>query len=175
MERTISTERIILREYSPSTGRRIFESLPDNEIMHYFGLKTEQELHLEKERYRQGLEMFGLSFRYFYLLEKESRQVMGWCGFHRWYTRHDRGELGYVLQDDVYKGKGYMKEALPVIIEYGFNEMLLHRIEAFVSYDNIPSLKLLKHFGFIEEGNLREHYLTNGRHEDSLIYSLLKK
>ena len=67
-----------------------------------------------------------------------------------------------------------MKEAMPEVINYGFEKMGLHRIEAMVGKDNEPSLKLLHAHGFVQEGLLREHYLIDGRYEDSLVFSLLR-
>jgi ribosomal-protein-alanine N-acetyltransferase len=66
-----------------------------------------------------------------------------------------------------------MKEALKPIIDYGFNQMKLNRIEALIAPNNIPSLKLIKHFNFKEEGLLKNHYLKDGVYEDSLFFGLL--
>lgn len=63
---------------------------------------------MHKERYAHGLTMFGISFCCFQLILKDSNKVIGWCGYHKWYTRHSRGELGYVLVAEESKGKGYM-------------------------------------------------------------------
>ena len=115
----------------------------------------------------------GKSFLYFHLLEKHTNSVIGWCGYHTWFTQHRRAEIGYVLNDDSNKGKGYMKEALPAVLKYGFEKMDLHRIEALVAPGNIPSLKLLQHTGFTHEGLLRQHYMKNSLLEDSAIFSLL--
>ena len=99
---------------------------------------------------------------------------MGWCGYHKWYTRHNRAELGYMLNREEFKQQGYMKESLPFVIKYGFNKMNLHRIEAMIEPGNIPSLRLVKSVGFKEEGLLREHYNKNDMMEDSLMFGLLK-
>ena len=66
-----------------------------------------------------------------------------------------------------------MTEALTPIIAYGFSEMQLHRIEAFVGPNNSPSLNLMRKFGFTQEGQLRQHYLKDGKFEDSVVFSLL--
>ena len=97
------------------------------------------------------------------------------CGFHTWAMEHYRAELGYSIHIETEKKKGYMKEALKPIIEYGFNKMNLHRIEAFVGPDNTASISLVKRLGFTQEGHLREHYLKDGVFEDSIVFSLLEK
>ena len=68
-----------------------------------------------------------------------------------------------------------MKEALPFVLQYGFEEMELKRIEALVGPNNEASLRLIRSMGFVQEGLLREHYFTNGRFEDSLFFSLLQR
>lgn len=70
--------------------------------------------------------------------------------------------------------QGFMKEALPPIIHYGFTQMLLHRIEALVGGENIASLKLIQQNGFVKEGVLREHWKINDIMDDSWMFSLLK-
>ena len=67
-----------------------------------------------------------------------------------------------------------MSEAMEAILAYGFNDMNLNRIEAFVGKNNVASLRTLKKFNFEEEGVLREHYINKSDPEDSLVFSLLK-
>jgi len=82
--------------------------------------------------------------------------------------------LGYALFNDANKGKGFMTEAVKEIIAYGFESMNLHRIEAYVAPDNIPSLNLMSKFSFTKEGLLREHYFYNEKYDDSIVFSLLR-
>ena len=106
---------------------------------------------------------------------KKSGNNIGWCGYHLWYTEHQRAEIGYVMEDNNFRGKGLMTEAMRLIISYGFKEMNLNRIEALIEPNNTPSLKLAENFQFVKEGHMRDHYIKNGIAEDSLIYALLKK
>jgi [ribosomal protein S5]-alanine N-acetyltransferase len=170
---SLETERLLLRELNPWNYIRVMGSYNDEKLKKFFGYTSTEELDGEKTRYREGMTMAGKSFLYFHLIEKNTKTVMGWCGYHSWFTSHYRAEIGYVLHNDKFKAKGYMKEALEPVIRYGFENMELHRIEALVSPDNIPSLKLISHFGFSREGLLREHYMRNNILEDSLIFSLL--
>ena len=171
----IITPRLILRPLTPETYDQVFTSYSEEEQKLFFGCKTDEELAEERKKYDQGLRMYRKSLLMFHLIEKETEKVIGWCGYHTWYLPHNRAEIGYVLTDETSKRKGYMKEALPYVIEYGFEQMNLHRIEAMVGPDNPPSLRLLRSFGFVEEGILREHYFVNGKFDYSLVFSLLKK
>ncbi len=171
---TIDTGRLILRQYDEAVLNHIHETMSDQQIMDFMGITTPEELQLEKERYRRGMSTQATSFYMFHVIHKETSAVMGWCGYHTWNLKHDRAELGYTLNSDEFKRKGFMTEALLPVLDYGFHTMNLHRIEALIAPYNTPSLRLLQKHNFKKEGVLREHYKVNGVNEDSIMYSLLK-
>jgi ribosomal-protein-alanine N-acetyltransferase len=100
-------------------------------------------------------------------------KLLGRCAYHNYMAMHKRSEIGYNMQKDEYKNKGYMKEALKPILIYGFEQMRLNRVEAFIGPDNKPSRKLVESYGFVIEGQLREHFCYDGELQDSVAYSLL--
>jgi len=170
----IETERLLLRELNPEIMEQVFTSFEDDEIVSFLGLTTENELETEKNNFAQGLTSYRSSFKAFLLVEKASGRIIGRAGFHTWAKQHSRAELGYHISNDADKNKGYMKEALAAIIDFGFTNMRLNRIEALLSKENTPSLRLVQGFGFTEEGLLRSHYFKNNRMEDSAVFSLLQ-
>lgn len=171
---TIETERLILQKLDPETMNRIFEIKNDDEIKKTLGLTTDQDFAYQKKIHQKGYESYNRSMLNFQIVEKESSQIIGNCGFHTWNPQHHRAEIGYALNADEFKNKGFMKETLEKVIEFGFQDMNLNRIEALIGENNAPSRKLLDHFGFIYEGILRGHYLVDETFEDSLQFSLLK-
>jgi ribosomal-protein-alanine N-acetyltransferase len=124
--------------------------------------------------FEQGMEAYRVTTFYFLLIDKASSKVLGECGFHSWNRPHQKAELFYSLRNETNKRKGYMSEALETILKYAFTALGLHRVAAFTSPSNDASIAVLGHFGFSKEGTLREDYLVNGIHEDSICYSLLK-
>ncbi|OIQ22083.1 MAG: N-acetyltransferase [Flavobacterium sp. MedPE-SWcel] len=172
----LTTDRLKLRIVTADTYNYIFENFNDNKIKNFLGLESDEALKEEKEKYTKGVTTYNRSFVHFYIIEPDTNKVIGWSGYHTWYTDHNRAEIGYSLFDDTHKRKGYMSELLPVLLQYGFETMKLYRIEAFVGKDNSPSKRLMDKFNFIKEGHLREHYCnkSTGIMEDSLVYSLLQ-
>jgi [ribosomal protein S5]-alanine N-acetyltransferase len=71
--------------------------------------------------------------------------------------------------------KGIMKEALLAAIDFGFNQMKLHSIEAHINPDNVASGILLEKTGFVREAYFKEDFFFRGKFSDSAIYSLLNK
>ncbi len=170
----VETPRLRLRLITPEVYRHVFTQLTEPEQDAFFGFGEAAQMQRERERFKAGTEMFEKSFLFAVMLDRETEKVIGWCGYHTWYVRHARAELGYTTYDPSHRNKGLMSEALEAMIRYGFTRMLLHRIEAFIGKDNEPSLRLMARFNFQPEGCLREHYFTDNRYEDSLVYSLLR-
>lgn len=85
-----------------------------------------------------------------------------------------KGMVGYSLDKD-YNGKGYMTEALPLILDFAFNELKLHRIEAEVMPQNFASIKLLIKAGFHKEGISKKNVKINGRWEDHQVLAILNE
>ena len=71
--------------------------------------------------------------------------------------------------------KGIMKEAIHAVVDYGFNILGFHSIEALLSPENIASSMVLERTGFVKEGHLKESFHFNGKFGDTAIYSRLNK
>ncbi len=170
----VETERLLLKEITPGILDEVFNTLTDSEIIAFLGLNSKEELATEKYKWQGGYTTCRTSMKQFLLCLKGSGKIIGKGGFHNWYAEHSRAEVGYALTDETAKNKGYMKEALKAMITYGFEQMRLNRIEAYVGSANEPSLRLMKAYGFTKEGVLRSHFYKNGKLEDSVCFSLLK-
>lgn len=169
----LETPRLLLKKMTPLEYIQLMDNYTDEEIAKFLDFTPELVLR-ERARREHGVSSYQCTFLYFIVVDKQTNKTIGSCGYYRYYPEHERAELGYVLTDQSFRQKGLMKESIPVIIDYGFNKMKLHRIEAMVGPENIPSLRIMELFGFTKEGHLREDYLTNGKHEDSVVFSLLK-
>lgn len=79
------------------------------------------------------------------------------------------GIVGYSI-DKEYQGRGYMQEALKLVLKYSEEELELHRLEASVLIDNDKSKSVLMKCGFKEIG-LNERYLfINGSWRDHITF-----
>lgn len=80
--------------------------------------------------------------------------------------------IGYSLDKD-YEDKGFMKEAVKLVIRYAFNEMGLHRIEASTLLDNVKSQRVLLANGFKELGINKDYLLINGGWRDHKTFYII--
>ena len=85
---------------------------------------------------------------------------------------HKQAAIGWALGVD-YRGQGYATKAAAALINYGFQELGLHRIEASTSRDNTASWKLMERLGMRREALLREAAISEGKWVDTYIYGLL--
>jgi ribosomal-protein-alanine N-acetyltransferase len=79
--------------------------------------------------------------------------------------------LGYGLAENR-QGRGIMREALQLAIQYGFKDLNLHRIQANYMPHNRRSGGLLRRLGFTVEGYARDYLYLNGAWEDHVLTSL---
>lgn len=166
----LKTERLELKEVTPESYNYMLTHFTDDELKAKFDF-DDKGLQLAKDCFAKGMTNYHMTFKYF-LLQKDNRTI-GTCGFYRWYQEHNRAEIGYVMSNERYRKQGLMIEAAKRIMRYGFEEMNVHRLEAFASPHNKPSIQILEQLGLKYEGLMREHFLRDGTYEPSACYSML--
>lgn len=79
--------------------------------------------------------------------------------------------LGYRIFNG-YWGQGYAKEAVQAIIDIGFRDLKLHRIEAGIEPNNQRSLKLAKSLKMRREGVKKRALFFRNKWVDLIMYTL---
>ena len=171
----LETERLVLRQLTADDSESWFQNLSDDEITGLIGMDPLQTLEeLEEiidsfmDRFKEGA---GLAWA---ITLKESNEFIGTCSFENINKENRIGEIGYDMLRE-YWGHGFMTEALRAIIDYGFGQLRLNRIEANTDPTNTASRNLLERLGFIEEGTFRESASFTGEFGDDIHYSLLRR
>ena len=108
----------------------------------------------------------------FYIFEKNNPfQIIGTFAFHDiQFAHYLYARVGYKVDKD-YRRRGYAKEAIGKGIEIMFDEVGLHRIEAFVMPENRPSICLLESLGFNREGLITDKVMLNGKWRHHYLYA----
>jgi ribosomal-protein-alanine N-acetyltransferase len=172
----LKTPRLLLRQVASNDAEAILALRSNDEVMKYIPrpyLKTKEDalelIAMFDDKIENGI---GINWG-IYLLD-EPEKLLGIIGHYRIKPEHYRAETGYMIFPE-YKGKGIVSEALKKVIEYGFNEMKLHSIEAILDPENKGSEKVLLKNGFVKEAHLIENEFYEGRFLDTMIYSILNK
>ena len=72
-----------------------------------------------------------------------------------------------------YQQRGYMTEALRLVLHHAFETLRLHRVEANIQPENAPSIALVRRAGFAREGFSRRYLKIAGRWRDHERWALL--
>ena len=82
------------------------------------------------------------------------------------------GSVGYWIGAP-YARRGYMSAGIGAALDFVFETLNLHRLEAACLLNNEASIKLLEKTGFQREGLARRYLKINGTWQDHLIYAQL--
>jgi len=164
------TERLVLRKVEPGDVEEIFFLRSDKRVMEYLvrepaqsfeeALAFIQKLH-DLEKKNEAVTWA--------IATHDNPRLIGTICFWNIQREHDRAEIGYVLHPD-FQGKGIMQEAMNKVLGYGFDTMKLHSVEANVTPENTPSVRLLERNKFNREAYFRENYYFKGRYLDTAVY-----
>ena len=100
--------------------------------------------------------------------------IIGVAGFDDIIDENQVATLFIGLGSKNKRGKGYGKETMKLLPEYGFYNLNLHRIQLNVLEFNERAIALYEKCGFKKEGILREFVLRDGKRYNLLLYGLLK-
>jgi RimJ/RimL family protein N-acetyltransferase len=109
------------------------------------------------------------------VIEGGSTKPIGNCGLHEIDSKDRNATFGIVIGEKDYWSKGYGTEAARLVINYGFQQLNLHRISSAAFAFNERSIKLHKEVGFREEGRLRQAMFKNGQYHDRVEFGLLRE
>lgn len=171
----LETARLRLREIVMSDDEAIFAIRGDYEVTKYnIGdaytdieqaqnlIDAMTRLYQEEQELRWGITL------------KNEDTVIGMCGFNYWQRVDKRASIGFDLNRQFWK-RGIMREALYAMLDFGFKEMELNRIEADASSENKASINLLQSLNFQQEGIQREQYYEDGQFYDLVLFGFLRR
>ncbi|WP_018997110.1 GNAT family N-acetyltransferase [Hirschia maritima] len=112
--------------------------------------------------------------RMFAIERKSDSALMGACGLCYIDAINQNADFSiYLGIDDLYIDEKFASDAGKVLIQYGFEELNLHRIWAEIYSIDEPKQAFLPSLGFELEGTHRETHFTEGKWVNSLFYGLL--
>lgn len=109
----------------------------------------------------------------FAIEDKSNGEFMGLFGFKIGNEKYNRGEVWFKIHSDHWN-KGFASESLKAVIDFGFDTLKLHRIEAGCAVANMGSIKVLEKAGMIREGRGRQLLPLKSGWSDNFEYSILE-
>ncbi|MEQ8525593.1 GNAT family protein [Gracilimonas sp.] len=169
---TLKTERLVLRSFKDSDLDNVFKGLSNPDIIKYYGISFDT-----KESAKEQMKWFANhekneTGKWWAICLKGSGTFIGAGGLNDIEREHNKAEFGFWLLPE-YWGNAFMGEAIPAILNFGFQELNLHRIVGYVESHNTNCKKALDKLDFTFEGTMRNAELKNDTYIDIEIYSKL--
>ncbi len=181
MNTSYNTDRLVLRVCTKFDARSILcfykRNLSDFARYEIIDPKTCLTLRYHETALNAEFSMFsqGKMVRYHIFEKDDPLTVIGTFAFHDIeYGNYRSARVGYKIDKD-YRRLGYAKEALSKGISVMFDELNLHRLEAFVMPTNTPSIRLLESLGFHQEGLIHDKVIINNAWQDHYLYALINE
>jgi RimJ/RimL family protein N-acetyltransferase len=108
------------------------------------------------------------------LIESREGEIAGHIEFFRPVSYWDAFELSYQLYADRFARRGFVTEAVQLLVDYLFGAKKEHRIHLVIVGENGASRRIAETCGFVLEGTVRGALFNDGRNQDVLLYSLLR-
>ncbi len=172
----LESKRLYYRPLKQEDACDLYEIYSQQEAVRWLSVPR----HIDVEETLEGIRACELECRTshqpmpFVLIEKRFEKLIGTIDFHHLSSPHSM-EIGYLLHPS-YWHLGLMSEALTCILDYGFEKMDLHRINAVCALQNTASIALLEKKGFHREGTYpKTMLLGDGRYHVMLLFSLMRE
>jgi RimJ/RimL family protein N-acetyltransferase len=166
-------EKVILRAPVEGDIPRIYEFSQDVELA---GLDCGRPRAFPIERTRASFQEWVKDdpAKAFFAIEADGKYI-GDCGLMAMDNPHGNAELGILIGDHVYWGKGYGREAVRLLLNYGFHFLGLRRIVLTTHAKNLRAIRCYLACGFVEEGRPRKAIWLEGEYVDVVNMSILRE
>ena len=169
----LQTERLILRRMRVSDAEDMYHYARRPEVTRYLLWSPHPDIYHTQDYLRYLATRYAAGTFYDWgVILKQNGRMIGTCGFTTIDCAHDAAEIGYVLNPD-YHGMGIATEAVEAVLAFGFDKLLLHRIEARFMEGNDASLRVMEKVGMRFEGWRRESMLVKGSYRTIGYSSIL--
>ena len=165
---SIKTERLLLRKIVESDIQNIYNGLSNPLVIKYYGVSYES-----LEATKEQMDWYENSKQYWWAIcSIDNQEFYGAGGLNDLCEKNNKAEIGLWLLPDFW-GKGIMTEVMPLICNYGFDQLGLHRIEGFVDSNNQNCKRAMAKLDFEYEGTMKDCEIKNDQYVSVDIYAKL--
>lgn len=170
----LKTVRLILRKITDNDAEMLYDNIFNNfewfKFYYQFPFNSFDEYKNMVKKYSEWY-LNGNHFRWG-IVEKTSNQMIGSIQIHTKDLLNNNCKIGYIIGYQ-YSRKGYGKEALKEVIDFAFNTLNFHRIEANIAEQNIASIKLAESLGMNFESMKKESYKISDKYYNQKVYVMI--
>ena len=168
------SERLILRKIERRDAEDMFEYASLPETTEFLTWDPHSDLNFTRKYVTfVGTQYKNCNFYDWAVCLKDSGKMIGTCGFTKLDAKNMCGEIGYVISPK-YRGNGYAAEAARKVLEFGFEDLALHRIEARYMVENLASKRVMDKLKMKLEGVHRDCLLLQSKYVSVGVCAILR-
>ena len=167
-------ERVVLRPIQSWDRERLYELVETIEIRALASNDPPLPLSLEEIEARDARWADERHVDAAWFAIDVDEELIGMCGLHSIEHYHQRAELGIRIGKGYWR-RGFGRDAVGVLVEYGFDQLNLLKISLRVLADDERAVGAYRKAGFVEKGRLRNHTWHDGSRHDELVMSVLRE
>jgi ribosomal-protein-alanine N-acetyltransferase len=167
----LETRRLFLHELTLKDAQAIFGMRANTRVGQFIARphmdKTEDAESLTQKARDAFYEKRGIAWAG---QVKDTKEMIGTCGFNQIDAQNLHAEIGGEMAVEFW-GRKLAQEAVEAIVQFGFNTLGLHTIEAKVSPNNRSAIYLMEQLGFVKEAHYKDRIYFEGTFQDMAVYS----
>lgn len=146
----------------------------DGEMLAFIGMRAPMSHALEERWFDHMLDAEGKTIYTFVICMREDGRPIGTIGFFDLSVLNGTAEFGISIGEKELWGRGLGTDAVEVLIDFGFGELRLERIELQVYDYNPRARRSYEKVGFTFEGTKRHATYRAGKYCDVHVMSMLR-
>jgi len=171
----IEGERIYLREIRLSDANKNYCNwMNDHKVNKYLESRFERWSVGKLKQYISGIKR-NTDNVFLTIISRNGNKHIGNIKIGPINRNHRYADVGLIIGEKSFWGKGIATEAIKLVVDYAFNKLDLHKLTAGAYSCNIGAIRAFKKAGFSVEGTRRKHYLCNGGYVDAVLLGIVRK
>jgi len=171
----IEGQRIFLREINLSDANRNYCSwMNDAKANQYLESRFEKWSVRRLKNYVKEIKINRDNFFWAIMLKETGRHI-GNIKLGPINRKHGFADLGIIIGEKPYWGKGFATEAITLVVDYAFEKLKLNKLTAGAYANNVASIKAFKKAGFKKETLMKQHYCFEGKYIDGVGLCIINK
>ncbi|HEY5638739.1 MAG TPA: GNAT family protein [Dehalococcoidia bacterium] len=170
----IEGKLVRLRAVEPEDAENAFRWMNDREVTRNLMARYPFSLESEREWVKGAGKPLDFGNVRLAVETKEGVHI-GHCGLHNGSAESRHAELGIMLGEKDYWGRGFGTDTMLTLLRFAFEQMNLHKVSLGVFEFNERGLAMYTKLGFVEEGRFREDLFQDGRYWDLVRMSILRR
>jgi RimJ/RimL family protein N-acetyltransferase len=168
----LTGDKVYLRPLNGEDAQQYYHTFYGTEVRRLTGTQR----HLSKEQIAAYIERKADDDSAVLLLIalRENDEVIGDIAIQDMDRGNRTANLRLAIGDEEHQNKGYGREALLLMLDYGFGILNLHRIELEVYSFNSRAAHVYESVGFVREGVRRQTLFYNHEYHDVVMMSMLE-